>query len=543
MSAVPPIGSGGRTRQIGCVALLALAEAGAAGLIAFATRDVFAAFGAGRAIPFAPLAAIAGGGFAFAALRMAARVAAERLGQDYAADLRLRLFRHVSRMPASEVARRRPGALSMRFVGDLAAVRNWVSRGIARLISAGIIVPLGLGVLFLLDPRLCLAAVVPVALGAALMALVATRLGPIHRRLRARRSRLASDLAERMPHAPELRLLGRMGREQTLLGRRNGRMIRAGQQRAAAAGLLRGIPDAVAGTAAAAMLGIALTSGISSGTTAGALAALGILTTTLRDLAGCWDRYKAWIEARRRCDLLLSVPTLGRSRPRTPLPITAGPPEIRFESVSAGSLRRVDAEARPGRRIAVLAPNGAGKSTLLALAAGLDQPRRGRVRVGGRTPRSLSPAERRRMLHLVTSGSPILAGSLRRALTMGTSRRQDDSAILASADAFGLGPVLSRLGGLDGRVSEQGRNLSMGEAQRIRLARAALSGARVLLLDEPDAGLDEEGPELVLRLLAGSDATCVVATHHRALASAMDEIWTIRAGALATCRTGTSGRC
>ncbi len=262
----------------------------------------------------------------------------------------------------------------------------------------------------------------------------------------------------------------------------------------------------------------------------------------MRDLAGCWDRRAAWVEARRRCELLLSTPRLPRSRPHAPAlggsrtdsaSIQVGSATVRFMSVSAGPLARIEAEARPGSRIALVGANGSGKSTLLAIAAGLHHSRRGQATIGGRPLADLGPAERRRMVHLVTPESPVLAGSLRRALTMGAHRRHDDAALVAKAEAFGLAPVLSRLGGLDGRVSEQARNLSTGEAQRIRLARAALSGARVLLLDEPEAGLDD-GTALVLRLLEGSEATCIVATHDRDLASCMDEIWTLKAGSVET---------
>jgi ABC-type transporter Mla maintaining outer membrane lipid asymmetry ATPase subunit MlaF len=61
-----------------------------------------------------------------------------------------------------------------------------------------------------------------------------------------------------------------------------------------------------------------------------------------------------------------------------------------------------------------------------------------------------------------------------------------------------------------------------------------LSGARVLLLDEPEAGFDDEGTALVLRLLEASEATCIIATHDPDLASCMDEIWTLEAESVAT---------
>lgn len=534
MSRLPRIAAERRGRRIAVLALLALGQAAATGAIAFAMRDVFAAFGeAGDPLPAAALATVAGGAIAIAILRGAEHVLGDRLGHDYAAALRLRLFEHVARMPARVVAGRRSGALSLRFVGDLAAVRGWISLGVARLISAAIVLPLTLVVLVLLDPRLAAAAAVPLGLCLVLMAAAGAALGPLHRRLRARRARLAADVSERLPHGPELRLLGRVATERRLITRRTERLADASAARARGLAMLRGVPDIASGITGATILLVSLRGDIPAGTAAGALAALGIAAQTLRDLATAWDRHRAWAEARGKCEALLAEPRLAASGRGQPAERPGdAPPAIRFRRAGSAQLRGIDAEAEPGRRIAVLGASGAGKSTLLALAAGLEAPSRGRVRVGGVAPTSLTAAERRRMVHLVGPRSPILAGSLRRALTMGAAVAHDDAAVEAVARKFGLAPVLVRLGGLDGRVGEGARTLSAGERKRLLLARAALSGAHLLLLDEPDETLGSEGPALVARLLAGTKATCLVATHSPAVAAMLDGAWFLDAGRL-----------
>ena len=81
--------------------------------------------------------------------------------------------------------------------------------------------------------------------------------------------------------------------------------------------------------------------------------------------------------------------------------------------------------------------------------------------------------------------SPILQGSLRRALTLGVSPRPDDDTIHAMAARFGLGALIERLGGLGGRVGESGRTLSDGSIRRIRdlLAVFLVKGVK---LSKPD---------------------------------------------------------
>lgn len=214
MTRMPPIAADGRVRQIAIVAALAFCQAIAAGVAAFSTRDVFAALRADDATAaYAPIALIALSGLAIAALRIGERIIGERVGQNYAAALRERLFMHLSRMPARAVSGRRSGGLALRFVGDLAAVRGWVSLGLARLISASIVLPSAGVVLFMLNPDLAAAAVAPIVIGLIIMCVIGWRLAPAHHRLRSRRARLAADMSERIPHAPELRLLGRVSIE------------------------------------------------------------------------------------------------------------------------------------------------------------------------------------------------------------------------------------------------------------------------------------------------------------------------------------------
>ena len=531
MTRLPRILGEGRGRGVALVAALALGQAVAAGVAAFATRDVFAAFRDTTAIlPVQALVGVALAGLVIALLRVIERVVAERVGQDYAAALRLKLFVHLTNMSARDVTKRRNGALAMRFVGDLTAVRDWVSMGIARLISAGIVLPASAGVLFLLNPDLGLAATVPVTLGLIAMAVAGIRLGPAHRRLRARRARLAADMSERIPHAPELRLLGRIRTETANLNRRTEQLIASAVDRARGAALMRAVPDAASGIAAALVFLVALRVGAPAAEAAGALAAVGLMIQPMRDLAGVWDRQRAWVAARDRCDAVLAAPQLDRPAVTAREPLPDSPQAVRFAGVSAGVLDAIDIEAAAGQKIAIVGGNGAGKSMLLSLAAGLEQPSDGDVILGDRPPSSLGADERRRMIALVGARSPILAGSLRRALTMGSAKQPDDETILAQAEAFGLKDVIARLGGLDGRLSEGGRNLSSGEVRRVLLTRASLSASHLMLLDEPDDALDADGPALVERLVRQSDATTLIITHNVELARRMDQLWFVIGG-------------
>lgn len=537
MSRLPRITGEGRGRSIGVLIALALGQATAAGLAAFATRDVFAAFHTpAAAVPLVALLVLAASGLAIGGLRFCERVVAEKTGQHFAASLRIKLFKHMARVSARDIAARRNGSLALRFVGDLTAVRGWVSMGLARLISALIVLPVATAVLFYMNRDLGLAASIPIAAGLLMSALIGPRLGPAHKRLRARRARLAADMSERIPHAPELRLLGRVQTETRRIRVKTDKLVDAALERAKGAALLRAIPDVVSGMAGTCVFWVALQRGQPAAEAAGALAAVGLMIQPMRDLAGVWDRHRAWRNAREKCLNLLAMPKLDIDRPGAAA-MPDAPPALIFSDVSAGALEEINITALPGQKIGVIGANGAGKSTLLSLAAGLEHPDRGSVLLQDVSPTSLTTRERRETIALIGMRSPILKGSLRRALTMGVQHRPSEEAIRDEAISFGLEKVLSRLGGLDGTVAEGGRNLSAGEIRRVLLTRAALSQPRLMLLDEPDDALDREGPDLVRRLVQGGDATTLLITHNMEIARMMDVLWVVEDGRIQ--HTGT----
>ena len=174
------------------------------------------------------------------------------------------------------------------------------------------------------------------------------------------------------------------------------------------------------------------------------------------------------------------------------------------------------AAAGPGRWLAVTGPSGAGKSTLLSVLLGFLPPAAGQVRVTRRA--AWCPQE----AHLFDS-------TLRGNLLLGRPATEDpadphgvgdtDGELAAALAAVGLGGLVSRLpAGLDTRIGPGGSFLSGGERQRLAVARTLMTGAEVILLDEPTAHLDAEaGRSMLADLRSGlSDRTVVLVTHNLA---------------------------
>ncbi|MES4908281.1 MULTISPECIES: ATP-binding cassette domain-containing protein [unclassified Streptomyces] len=177
----------------------------------------------------------------------------------------------------------------------------------------------------------------------------------------------------------------------------------------------------------------------------------------------------------------------------------------------------LDLDVPAGGHLAVVGPSGIGKSTLAGLIAGLLEPRSGEVRVCGepvRGPGAVRPAALRVLIPqeaYVFSGT--LADNLRYLCPTTGPGARTDAELAAAAEAMGLDALLSRIGGPCAEVDPAA--LSAGERQLIALARAYLSPAPVVLLDEATCHLDPAAEARAERAFARRPGTTLIVIAHR----------------------------
>ncbi len=189
-------------------------------------------------------------------------------------------------------------------------------------------------------------------------------------------------------------------------------------------------------------------------------------------------------------------------------------------------LRGVSFSVPTGSRTALVGPSGAGKSTVLALIERFYDASEGVIRMGGVDIRALDRTELRSRIGYVEQDAPVLAGTLRQNLLLGTPEASDEQCI-AVLRSVNLGEVLDRTdAGLDAQVGEDGVMLSGGERQRLAIARALLAAPPILLLDESTSSLDGRNEQLMREAIdaVAENRTLIVIAHRLSTVVDSDQI-------------------
>ncbi|ELY4156218.1 cysteine/glutathione ABC transporter permease/ATP-binding protein CydD [Cronobacter turicensis] len=184
-----------------------------------------------------------------------------------------------------------------------------------------------------------------------------------------------------------------------------------------------------------------------------------------------------------------------------------------------------------GKRVALVGQSGAGKSSLLNLLAGF-LPYEGSLRVNGVELRELEPDSWRRQLSWVGQNPQLPAGTLKENVLL-PDPEASDAQLQAALDKAWVSEFLPLLAqGVNTPVGDQSSGLSVGQAQRVAVARALLTPCRLLLLDEPSASLDAGSERRVMQALetASLAQTTLMVTHQIDDIAAWDEVWVMRDG-------------
>jgi thiol reductant ABC exporter CydC subunit len=340
------------------------------------------------------------------------------------------------------------------------------------------------------------------------------------------RGALSAELVETLAGSAELVAYGRQDDRLEQVGTADRSLVRIARRAALADGTGDGLRLLVMGATVVGVLSVAV-----SAHAAGTLDRVLIAMLALASLA-VFEAVQPLPEAFR--ELRATVAAGGRileltdrepavADPVDPLPSPPAPFTVALEDVrvryAPGEHPALDGfslRLEPGRRIALLGRSGSGKTTVANLLLRFLDPEHGRVTLAGRDLREYRQEDVRRAIAVSGQDAHLFSTSIRSNIRLARPDATDAELEAALRSARLLSWVQTLPEGLDTLVGEQGRELSGGQRQRIVLARALLTDAQVLVLDEPTAHLDAPTAQrLVEDVFAAAGERCVLLITHR----------------------------
>jgi ATP-binding cassette subfamily B protein len=168
---------------------------------------------------------------------------------------------------------------------------------------------------------------------------------------------------------------------------------------------------------------------------------------------------------------------------------------FRYEQPQRPLLDGVTLHASPGETIAIVGPSGSGKTTLMALLMRFYDPLEGRITIDGRDLREIKQSSLRRHIGVVLQDPLLFNDSIKANIAYGRPEASDEEIQAAAKAAYAHDFIMRLPDGYDTLVGERGALLSVGERQRIAIARALLKNPPILILDEATSALDAESEE------------------------------------------------
>jgi ATP-binding cassette, subfamily C, bacterial exporter for protease/lipase len=331
-----------------------------------------------------------------------------------------------------------------------------------------------------------------------------------------------------------------MGMQSAVVARHDARQseINAGSQRGAErSALITGASKAVRVGVQIAMLGLGAWLVTQGQLTAGGMIAaaiiLGRALAPLEQAIGSWRSFTAAREAQGRIRSLLAA--MPPAREPTALPAPTGRLEVEGVSlVLPGQdrpvLRTVSFALKAGSVMAVVGPSAAGKSSLCRLLVGSWGPSAGHVRLDRANLEHWRSEDRRRYIGYLPQGIELFGGTVRD--NIARLGEASDEAVVEAAQRAGCHDMILRLPkGYDTEIGEGGAFLSGGQRQRIGLARALLGTPRLVVLDEPNSNLDQQGESALIAAISEikqTGATVVLVSHRFAMMRVVDAIAVLR---------------
>jgi ABC-type multidrug transport system fused ATPase/permease subunit len=469
----------------------------------------------------------------------------QKLGQETVFDMRDALYRKVHALGLDYHGKRRTGDTITRVTSDVKEVRSLLVDSVVEVGSSFLILIGMLVVMLWMSPSLTALALLVVPFLFLAVRRYRQALVERMRVVRAKEGAIASVIQEAVTGIRAVKIFAREDDEIDRFRRESRDSLTASVDSSAIEAkfsVLLGIVGGI-GTALVLYFGTqqVLAGALSIGDLTVFVAYLGLFLSPLWALSRQVNQIgKSLVSGERIIELLTAEPTVKDSPNARPAPPLRG--RVTFENVhfsyeeEAGEvLRGVSFDIEPGSRVALVGASGAGKTTITSLLARLYDTQEGSVLVDGEDIKNCTLKSLRDQITFVPQEPMLFRATVAENISYGkpgaAMEEIEEAALLAGADEF----IRELPEGYETTLSERGESLSGGQRQRISIARAMLRDTPILILDEPQSGLDAEAAEAVeenWRTLTEGHTTFVIA-HELRLVRNVDKILVVEDGRIA----------
>ena len=469
----------------------------------------------------------------------------QKLGQETVFDMREALYAKVHSLGLDYHGKKRTGDTITRVTSDVKEVRTLLVDSVVEVLSSFMILLGMLVVMLWLDWQLTLLALVTVPF--LFLAVTRYRRALVERMrvVRTKEGIIASVMQEAITGIRAVKLFAREDDEMERFRTESRDSLRASVDSAVIEAKFSTVLGVVGGLGTALVVYFGarqvLAGSLSLGDLTVFIAYLALFLSPLWALSRQVNQIgKSLVSGERIIDLLNAEPTVRDEPGAAPAPPLDGRVSLEgvrfaYEDEAGEVLRGVDFEVEAGSRVALVGVSGAGKTTVTALIARLYDPQEGRVLIDGRDIKEFTLKSLRDQITFVPQDPMLFRATVADNISYGkpAASREEIEAVaeLAGADDF----VRGMPDGYDTMLSERGESLSGGQRQRISIARAMLRDTPILILDEPQAGLDAEAANAVeesWRALTAGRTTFVIA-HELRLVRNVDQILVLEEGSVA----------
>ncbi len=483
---------------------------------------------------------IAGVGTGFSSLR---RYLMERVTNTVTTDMRRRLFHHVLSVPPRGLQDAESGQILSTFSYDLQVFSDSFKNLVSVVIPSAIFVVIYAAAALYYSVALFAVLIflfLPMVLA---MDRLVRRIHQAANEAQGRLSSLVGELDETLAGTKEIKLFGMQPRVLARFDDQNARTRRVILRRDKLGTFL---PFVISMTAAFGISGLILISvflldrgWLDVGGLTGFIVCVGLLYGPLQDLSNSFGQSLQLFAVLSRIRAVMSLaPEDDRAAGTTAPPTQA---DVTFENVSFGygretrQIHDLTLSIAAGEKVALVGPSGAGKSTLLELLPRFLETDSGRILIGGTDIATLALSDLRAQIGLVQQVPFLFRGTLRENLSVGApgvdDARLDEVTRMARLD----GVVAALPEGYDTMIEQGGANLSVGQRQRIAIARVLLKNPPLLLLDEPTSALDSESERFVSDAInrASEGRTTIIVAHRLSTIRDVDRVVVMEAGRIA----------